>query len=795
MFRKIASLIAVSAALSFFQSSALAVEPLAQAGPARLGEVSGSVKDALGRPIAGAAIALRARSGAIAARSTSDAQGAFSFQGVAPGTYAVVAEKAQFQTGTAIVTVSAGAAATTAMTLAAQDTLDISVSTQRLDQARNGLSPKTGTSQYSFNESDIEALPRGENTTFNEVLLQAPGVANDSFGQLHVRGDHANLQYRINGVILPEGITGFGQALDTRFASRIDLLTGALPAQYGYRTAGIVDIQTKTGYETGGSAGVYGGSHGTVNPSVQAGGGKDDLSYYVTGSFMQNDLGIENPVGTTNAIHDQTKQTQAFGYLSKLVDSTSRLSAMFGSYDGKFQIPNNPGQTPDPDGLGFLAGAGVANFDSASLNETQRELNRYGVLAYQSTLGSSFDYQVALFTRYTSVRFNPDPLGDLVFNGVSSLVFRSSQSSGVQGDGSMKLNDSHTLRTGFFYSSEKIQSDNSSTVFPVNNAGDVTGPAFTVVDNNPKGGNHLYGLYVQDEWQPTGRLTVNYGLRADYMSSFVSGGQLSPRLGTVYKLSPDTTLHAGYSRYFTPPPTELVSPQTVALFQGTSNQAPGTGNSNVLPERSSYFDVGATHRLTPELNLGIDGYYRKVRDLLDEGQFGQALVYTPFNYDRAEIYGVELTANYKKDDFTAYANMAKAYAKATNIVSSQYNFASAELAYIASNYVYVDHDQRYTGSAGASYRWQGTLYSASAIYGSGLRAGFANTGKLPPYTRVDFGAERDFDTTILGKLQGRVAVINVFDKVYEIRDGTGIGVGAPQFGPRRAFYAGLAKIF
>jgi len=194
-------------------------------------------------------------------------------------------------------------------------------------------------------------------------------------------------------------------------------------------------------------------------------------------------------------------------------------------------------------------------------------------------------------------------------------------------------------------------------------------------------------------------------------------------------------------------------------------------------------------------NLGIDGYYRKVRNLLDEGQFGQALVFTPFNYDRAEIYGVELTANYRKDNFTAYANMAKAYAKATNIVSSQYNFAPAELAYIASNYVYVDHDQRYTGSAGASYRWQGTLYSASAIYGSGLRAGFANTDKLPPYTRIDLGAVRDFDTTTLGKLQGRLTVINVFDKVYEIRDGSGIGVGAPQFGPRRAFYAGLSKFF
>ncbi len=153
--------------------------------------------------------------------------------------------------------------------MAAQQALDLKVAAERLDRGRNSLSPKTGSSQYRFDENDIQALPEGENTSFNQVLLQAPGVANDSYGQLHIRGDHGNIQYRINGVILPEGITGFGQALDTRFAKRIDLLTGALPAQYGYRTAGVIEIDTKSAYEQGGRVGVYGGSRGTVNPSLE----------------------------------------------------------------------------------------------------------------------------------------------------------------------------------------------------------------------------------------------------------------------------------------------------------------------------------------------------------------------------------------------------------------------------------------------------------------------------------------------------------------------------------------------
>src|SRR5882672_5608532 len=107
------------------------------------------------------------------------------------------------------------------------------------------------------------SIPARENAPLNQGLLQAPGVAQDSFGQVHVRGDHGNLQFRIDGVQLPEGINVFGQALETRLAQSVSLITGALPAQYGFRTAAVVDIQTKSGLlEPGGSISVYGGQQG-----------------------------------------------------------------------------------------------------------------------------------------------------------------------------------------------------------------------------------------------------------------------------------------------------------------------------------------------------------------------------------------------------------------------------------------------------------------------------------------------------------------------------------------------------
>ena len=760
--------------------------------PGGTGEIHGTIKDALGRPLSGASLILKVPDETVVGKTQSDAGGGFVFSGVAPGTYAVLGEKPGFQASTAVVTVEAGAIAAAALTLAAQGALEVSVVAARLTEARNNLSPKTGGSEYTISEGDINALPQGQNTPLNQVLLQAPGVANDSYGQLHVRGDHANIQYRIDGVTLPEGITGFGQTLDTRFAQRVDLLTGALPAQYGYREAGVIEIETKTQFETGGRVDLYGGSHGTVNPSLQLGGSSGNLNYFLTGSYLHNDLGIENPTPGPNAIHDQTDQFKGFGYGSYLLSPTTKLSVMFGSYDGFFQIPNHPRQAPNPQ---FLAGLGITGVDSAALNENQSETNRFGVVALQSSIGSDFNYQLAYFIRDTTIDFKPDYTGDLAFDGVASKLHLGAISNGLQADGSYRLNDSHTVRAGFFGFTENVESDNTSSVFPTDSNGNVTGGPFNIRDNTSKNGNTYGAFYLQDEWKAFDKLTVNYGLRLDQMDAFVKAGQLSPRLGMVYKLTPDTTLHAAYSRYFTPPPTELVSPKDLALFQNTSNAPSVTTNSPVLPERSHYFDAGVTQKVVPGLSVGLDGFYKIIKDLIDEGQFSEAPIYFPFNYSQGKIYGVELTANYKAGNFGAYGNLARTVSMAKQVVSGQFNFGQDELNYIANHWVHTDHDQLYTASGGVSYKWMETVYSIDATFGSGLRSGFANTDHVASNTSVNLGARRAFEAGWFGPMEARLAVINVLDKIEPIRSGTGIGIFAPQYGPRIGFFGGISKLF
>jgi outer membrane receptor protein involved in Fe transport len=663
---------------------------------------------------------------------------------------------------------------------------------QTFDAARRGILTPIGATSYEVNRQAIEALPQGDNAPLDKVLIQQfPGVTQDSAasGQLHVRNEHANLQFRINGIMLPDGVGAFGQILDTGIVGSLTLLTGALPAQYGLRTAGVLDIQTRTdAFNNTGRVNVYGGSHGTITPSFEWGGTVGQTQYFVSGRFLQNNLGIENPTPANEAIHDRTSQEKGFAYVSTVLDPTSRLTYIGGVSNSTFQIPNRPDQTPN-----FTA-FGVSDFNSAFLNEHQNEYNQFNVVAYQKS-AEDIDYQISYFNRYSQLHFYPDPIGDLVFNGVASNVYRQSYVNGIQEDTAWRVGYAHTLRFGFSVSAERSLVTNISTVLPVDGMGTPIDAPFSIFDSSSKTG-YLIGTYLQDEWRITNQLTLNAGLRFDQMYQYVDANQLSPRVSLTWKPYDGTTFHAGYARNFTPPPQVIAAPVNLALVQNTTQQPAVPVQDPVLPERSHVFDVGVVQKIwpIPGLEVGIDGYYKLARDLLDDGQFGAAYVLSGFNYDRANNLGLELTTSYTNGNLRIYGNLAWARQLGTDIVSNQFLFDPDRLAFIASHYIYTDHSQVLTASAGASYLWNGTRFSASMIYGSGLRSGFANTDHLPSYTQVNMGVSHDFNIVAPNKpTTVRFDVVNVFDKIYEIRDGSGIGVFAPQFGPRRGFFVGVSQ--
>jgi hypothetical protein len=750
------------------------------------------------------------------------------------------------------------AAATAPVTPAAQ----LNAKADAFDQARSNLFTTIGTASTTLTQATINALPGGDNTPVERILLQFPGVSQDSAasGLLHVRNDHANLQFRINGVMLPDGPTGFGSILDASWIGSLGLVVGALPAEYGLRTVGLIDITTRTDiFNNSGQISIYGGSQGTLTPTIQYGGtfgstcptvtpapGTKALpsadcfpgvQYFFTGRYLQTKEGLENSTSSYAPIHDFSQQEKGFAYLSTFVDPYTRLSLIAGTSTSAFQIPNTPGQPVGLNG-GVTSAFGVTTFNSALLNENQYEDTQYAVLALQRSI-NGFDGQISYFTRFDRLHYLPDQLGDLLINGVASDIVRQSLTNGIQADGSYQITPAHTIRTGFFFSAEQAFVGNTSLVEPVVGGAAVDAP-FNFTDNVSTTG-YLAGVYAQDEWKITDKLTINGGLRFDQMWQFVNANQLSPRISFTYTPFEYTKFHAGYARYFTPPVLVEAAPVNIGLASNTTAAVPtDQGNSPVLPERAHYFDAGIDQNIPfgcskpaakdcTDLDLGVDVYYKIATDLIDNGLFGQAYVLSAFNYAQGINEGIEFSGKFHSGNFQAYGNLAIAQQRATDPVSNQYLFGNTPLAdlggltefqYLQTHWVYTDHNQFVTASAGAIYQfcgrpayanetfggaaegfwtapsWCGTRLTGSMIYGSGLRDGDANISTVPQYTQFNVGIAREFLLPNDPKpMTVRFDIINLFDTIYLIRDGSGIGVFAPQYGPRRGFFAGVSKKF
>jgi outer membrane receptor protein involved in Fe transport len=667
------------------------------------------------------------------------------------------------------------------------------VVTSDLDRSRDQIAPALGATTYTIGPNQIADTPGGENASFDQVLLRAPGVVQDSFGQIHVRGEHNNITYRVNGVLLPEGLNGFGQELDTRLIQSVTLIDGSLPAEFGFRTAGIVDVTTQSGDTLDhNEISLYGGSYDTVQPSAQFGGTVGKLDYFVTIEGLHNGIGIESPTPGYRPDHDNTNQTRAFGYFSYRIDDTSRLSLLLNGSNSDFQIPDTPGLRPAYDDLGRNTA------DSADVDDSQNEADGYAVASYQKT-ADMYSLQASVFTRYGRIHYTPDPADDLILQGVSSEVRNSFFTNGVQFDSSLTAAADHTVRVGFQadYTDEDLNSQ--TAVFDVDGSGDQASDVPLSIGDDTKQHGTDAGLYAQDEWKLGGGLTLNYGVRYDrFDASFEHHGQLGPRANLVWEADKDTTFHVGYARYFAPPSVQYVEPYTLAKFEGTTNAAPSLSDAPTPPERSHYFDVGAARKIIPGWTVNADGFAKLARNLGDLGQFGSAVIYTPYSYVQGHVYGAELSSTYKSGGFSAFGNFAWVLTGAKGINSAQYTFDPAELAYISDHFIKLDHESEYTASGGVAYAWTHDRVHLDILYGSGLRAGFANLTKLPQHAPVNIGYEHVFE--VAGgddrrRVRARVDIINLFDESYLIREGGGLGVFASQYGQRRSFFAGVSYEF
>jgi len=241
---------------------------------------------------------------------------------------------------------------------------------------------------------------------------------------------------------------------------------------------------------------VYGGSHGSIEPSLNYAGSSGSTTYFMTGDFIRNDLGIESPDGRPTPLHDNTRQYHAFGYFEQILDESNRVSVVAGTSNDRFQIPNQDGLQP---GLGLTVNGQTA-FPSTLLDENQREITHFGALSLQHSQGE-LSVQTSLIARYSSLNFSPDPLGDLLYNGIAQQAYKRDVAYGVQSDGAYRLSDAHTIRAGLYAQRDRLTSNTTSAVLATDNTGAQTAEVPVLVVDNSEHTQTIESLYLQDEWR------------------------------------------------------------------------------------------------------------------------------------------------------------------------------------------------------------------------------------------------------------------------------------------------------
>lgn len=781
---------------------AVAQEPEAAV---RAGSLTGEVRNQDLRRVPQATVHVRDQEGLLVVSGVTNDAGEFALALPAEGTYSVSAVLDTYRSEYVVVKVGAEPPAPLTLTLA--QTKEIAL------EIVSPLAPiqyKASSETYAVSRKEIEELPRGNNNELHDVLVTIPSAVYGALKQVHIRQDHANLQFRIDGVPIPDTVSStFSDVISPRAWERADIILGGMEAQYGNKTAAVIDITTKSGTKPAfGSVQMFGGSNQTINPSFEYGGTiGEKFRYYLFNSHTATNRGIEPPTLSKDPFHAQSERNQTFFRGDYQMDNKNNISLVFLNSIAKYQIPTQPGQEVDPSGLvvPLLQNSrpGFNPVASQFIDENQKENNQYAHLVWRHDVNASNFFSLSAYFRHTRATFRTDPYNLLSYVGDPDEPFsaanqdRMAYSSGVRFDHTYVPNAHHLIKLGFQI--DRTQAVNKTGMFAFDRdpgTGEPIGDLRSI-----RSDNRLIGwrqeFWVQDQWSPNDRWTFNFGLRGDAVQYLVSEGQVSPRIGVTYKANQSNVFHAFYGRQFTPPNLEAISFAKLGTI-GTTAEPENLTNNNVRAERAHYFEVGSYHALTAWATLELTGYYKLARYLSDAGQFGTTPLLNYFAFDRGWQRGVDAAVKMRiLENLTARGNVAWGQCKGYGLHSGHFLLEQKEIDDINSKGgVFCDHMQTITSSAVVSYRFlQRTTVTGQMLFASGLRTAAdedakTNSSHSPSYTIYNLSITHTVPLPWDGqKLLLGFDVINLLDQRYFINQGEGsIGLGVSHAGMPRSFF-------
>jgi hypothetical protein len=753
--------------------------------------IRGTVHDENLAPLVGASVVLHDAMGATAARTKTDAQGAFVFRGIELGDYTVEAHAPGHEDDHRHVVVGSSQIAD----LELYCVTPAAVTTVVEQSSGVALPTKATASVSTLSRKDLKDLPKGEDNPITDVLGTQPGFVSDSFGNVYARGNHADVQYQIDGIPIPDSVGNvFAQALPVRLIEHLEILTGGMPAEFGDRLAAVVNITTRKGGQTPeGLVQLRYGSFQTIEPSAFYSRSIGRLGVFVGGSYLQSQRALDPPA-ISPVLHDDGRNGRAFLRLDWNQSARDRVE-LFASYAYNFfQIPIDPTVTPlDParpdlvrpvDSFGNPSPPFVPHDTDAG--ETEHEA--FITASWVHQVSPQLQFQLAPYYKLSYGALAADPIHALGAEADSGTTASDVTRTAHHAGGVFHLSfnkGNHLLKAGAQV--DYLQGETSYQELVRDDASPTGGVDPTLGGRGTDStGALLSGVYVQDHWD-RGRFSLNAGARGDELHVMLSGGRtddqfgVSPRLGASFAFLKELVGHAFVGVNWQPP-APLDAPNAARALGVV---APGTEVPyDVKAQTDVYGELGLDARVVKQLKLGAVGWGRYAWNQLDDTAIGSTNLVANYNFQRGRAVGVEGRADLAIGYWlSAFANISWEIAQGKGIASAKYLFSPEDLA--NTSWQTLDHVQTLTANVGLTVREGGFSASGLFNYGSGLRTGPSNQATVPGHVRVDATLQYAFEKV---PLRPRIAVdvINLFDAHYAFRISNGF-VGSSYAAPRSFF--------
>jgi len=752
------------------------------------------------RPVSQATVELRDQDGTLLETQVTNDGGEFIFGATVSGIYSIRAIQTSLSSESVIVRITTDPLTEITLTLASRQELTLEV-VATWPPIQHHASGET----FSVSRDDIEELPRGNNIELNQVLLTLPSAVDGGLKQVHIRQDHANFQFRIDGIPIPDSVSSvFTDVISPRTWERADIILGGPEAQFGNKTAAVIDVTTKSGaHPAFGSLQFFGGSNETLNPALEYGGTiGSDFRVYLMNSFISTNRGLDPPTLGKSFFHNQSNQNQTMFRGDWQADNQNSVTWLLLNSIAKFQIPTRPDLGANPTIVGLIQGdsPGFEPVNSQDVDEFQKETNQYSHLVWRHDWNQDRYFSLAGYFQHSRATFTTDPLNFLSYTEDPDEPFsagdqdRWAYSGGIRFDYSHRLHPDHLVKTGFQIQRTQAVNKTRLSVFLRDGAGNPIGGVIPRnADNRTIGWREEF--WIQDQWTPWDQWTFNLGLRFDQIQALTHDGQVSPRIGVVYAMTPHHVFHVFYGRLFTPPTLESV-PFLQLDTVGTTAEPENLTNRTVEPERAHYFEVGSAHALGDSISIELTGYYKLNKNLSDAGQFGTTPLLNNFSFKRGWQRGIDLVVKAKIfDNLYGRGNVAWGQCRGKKLQSGHFLLEQEEINDInSSSGVFCDHMQLVTSSAVLTYHpFEDTTITGQMLFGSGLRTAESgqktNSSHSSSHTTYNLSIDQviplwDNYNAVLG-----FDLINVLDQQVFLNSGEGsIGLGVSHANLPRSFF-------